>query len=94
MHFEGSQKRMEDGKKMVEKFTELPNIVEGMSILNFEGLLDHKNPTCEQCGSHCYALYRGGKKERMADLFVCKNCSILYTLPSKKKCEFTEVQTQ
>ncbi len=85
---------MEDGKKMVENLTELPNIVQGMSIRNFVGLLDHKNPTCEKCGSHCYALYRGGKKEKMADLFVCKNCNMLYTLPSKKKCEFTEAQTQ
>ncbi len=93
MHFEDSQEKMEDGKKMVEN-TEIPRIVEGMSIRKFVGLLDHKNPTCELCGSHCYALYRGGKKEKMADLFVCKNCNFLYTLPDKKKCEFTEVQPQ
>jgi len=85
---------MEDGKKMVERLTEIPTIEEGMSIRNFVGLLDHKNPTCEECGSHCYALYRGGKKEKMADLYVCKNCNVLYTLPSKKNCEFTEEKPQ
>jgi len=79
---------------MVENFTELANIVEGMSIQNYVGILDHKNPTCERCGNHCYTLYRGGKKEKMVDLFVCKNCNILYSLPNKKKCEFTEVQSQ
>ena len=93
MHFEDSQEKMEDGKKMVEN-TEIPRIVEGMSIQNYVGILDHKNPTCEKCGSHCYTLYRGGKKEKMTDLFVCKNCNILYTIPSKKRCEFTEVQPQ
>ena len=66
-------------------------LVEGMSVKTFEGLLDHKNPICEKCRSRCYALYLGGKKERMGDLFVCKDCNIIYTLPTKKKCEFTEV---
>ena len=72
----------------------LPELTQGMIIKTFNGLLDHKNPKCSQCNYHCYALYRGGKKERMANMFVCKNCNILYTLSSKKKCEFTEVQSQ
>jgi len=63
----------------------LPSIIQGMKVKTFSGILNHKNPTCEQCGSHCYALYRGGKKEKMADLFVCKNCNLLYTLPTTKK---------
>ncbi len=71
----------------------LPNIIQGMKIRTFHGLLDHKNPTCTECSSHCYALYRGGKKEKTA-MFVCKNCSIIYTLSTKTKCEFTEVNPQ
>jgi len=70
---------------------EIPPIIQGMKIKTFQGLLDHKNPKCETCEKPCYALYRGGKKERMADFFVCKHCSILYTLPNKKRCTFTEV---
>ena len=57
----------------------------------FEGRLGHKNPSCEKCGSHTYSLYRGGKKERLVDAFVCKTCSIIYKLPNPKKCEFSEV---
>jgi len=79
---------------MVANFTEIPSVAQGMSIRNYDGLLDHKNPTCEECSTPCYALYRGGKKERMSDLFVCKSCNILYILSRKRKCEFTEAQTQ
>ena len=61
-----------------------------MTIKVFEGRLGHKNPECENCGSHTYALYRGGKKERLDDAFVCKACSIIYKLPNSKKCEFAE----
>jgi len=71
----------------------LPKIVQGMNIRTFQGLLDHKNPQCEECSSHCYALYRGGKKEKMVEMFVCKNCNIIYVLPDKKKCVLTEVET-
>ncbi len=53
----------------------LPHIVHGMKVKTFSGLLNHKNPTCEQCGSHCYALYRGGKKEKMADLLFAKTAT-------------------
>ena len=70
---------------------EIPTIVQGMKIKTFQGLLDHKNPKCETCEKLCYALYRGGKKERIADFFVCKHCSIFYTLPNKKRCTLTEV---
>lgn len=62
-----------------------------MSIRTFPGLLHHKNPKCAECNSHCYALYSGGKKDRLAEMYVCKNCNIIFKLPSKKKCEFTEV---
>ena len=62
-----------------------------MIIKVFEGRLGHKNPSCEKCGRHTYALYRGGKKERLDDTFVCKTCSIIYKLPTPKKCEFSEM---
>ncbi len=62
-----------------------------MTIKVFEGKLDHKNPSCEKCGSHTYALYQGGKKEKLDDAFVCKICSIIYRLPHPKKCEFSRV---
>jgi len=66
-------------------------VASGMTIKVFEGKLGHKNPSCEKCGSHTYALYRGGKKERLDDAFVCKVCSIIYKLPTPKKCDFSEV---
>jgi len=69
----------------------LPEITQGMGIRIFDGLLDHKNPKCRECGSHCFALYRGGRKEKITEMFVCKNCNIIYTLSEKKRCEFTEV---
>ena len=81
---------MEVDPEMVTDNT-LPELIEGMKIRTFQGVLDHKNPTCEECNSHCYALYRGGKKEKMVEMFVCKNCNIIYTLPDKKKCVLTEV---
>jgi len=58
-------------------------------VKEFEGILGHKNPECEKCGNHTYALYQGGKKERMADAFACKRCNIIYKVLSKN-CEFTE----
>jgi len=70
----------------------IPGIIQGMKIRTYKGILDHKNPTCEVCQGNCFALYRGGKKERMQEIFFCKNCSILYELPLKKKCTFTEVK--
>ena len=73
------------------KNSKLAKIVQGMAIRTFDGVLNHKNPVCQECGSHCFALYSGGVKEKMAEMFVCKNCNIIYTLPEKKKCEFTEV---
>jgi len=69
----------------------LPSNVQGMTVKTFSGLLNHKNPNCENCGRHCFSLYQGGKKERLSELYVCKNCNILYALSTKKKCEFTEV---
>jgi len=69
---------------------ELPSIVQGMKVKTFSGLLNHKNPNCENCGSHCFSLYQGGKKERLPELYVCKNCNIIYILPSRKKCEYME----
>ncbi len=62
-----------------------------MIIKVFEGRLGHKNPSCEKCGRHTYSMYRGGKKERLDDTFVCKTCSIIYKLPTPKKCELSEV---
>jgi len=92
MHFEGSQKRMEVDDPMV--ITSSSTLFQGMKMRTFQGLLGHKNPKCEECRGHCYALYRGGKKERMGDMFVCKDCNIIYTLSEKKKCEFTEEKPQ
>ena len=83
---------MEVKSEMVNNNT-FPEIVQGMKIRTFHGLLNHKNPTCTECSSHCYALYRGGKKEKTA-MFVCKNCNVIYTLPDQKKCEFTEEKPQ
>ena len=42
------------------------NIQDGMTVI-FEGKLGHKNPECEKCGNHTYALYQGGKKEKLND---------------------------
>ena len=56
----------------------------------FEGHLEHKNPKCTKCKSHCFALYQGGTKERMDEFFICKKCNILYKLPDEKKCNFME----
>ncbi len=61
------------------------------TMKTFEGMLGHKNPECEKCGSHTYAIYQGGNKEKLADAFVCKVCNIIYKLPTPKKCEFSEV---
>ena len=61
-----------------------------MTIKTFTGLLDHKNPVCPQCGVHCFSLYQGGKKDRVQEIFICKNCKTIYELPENKKCEFTE----
>ena len=58
-----------------------------MTIKVFEGRLSHKNPSCEKCGNHTYSLYQGGKKEKLEDAFVCKTCSIIYKLPTPKKCD-------
>ena len=63
-----------------------------MTTKIFTGLLDHKNPVCTKCGVHCFSLYQGGKKDRVQDLFFCKNCNTIYELPEKKKCEFTEAE--
>ncbi len=71
----------EDDGRMVGQLAE---------IRTFQGMLDHKNPKCESCTGHCYSLYRGGKKERMREMFVCQDCGIIYLLPTKKKCKFTE----
>ena len=62
-----------------------------MIIKVFEGRLGHKNPLCEKCGNHTYALYQGGKKERLDDTFVCKSCNIIYKLPNPKKCNLSEM---
>ena len=70
---------------------EITGIIQGMKVKTFSGILNHKNPTCDNCGRHCFSLYRGGRKERLPETFVCKNCNIIYTLPREKKCEFTEV---
>ena len=72
---------------------EISKIFQGMKIRTFQGLLGHKNPTCMDCSSHCYALYRGGRKDKTS-MYICKNCNIIYTLPDQKKCEFTEEQLQ
>ena len=61
-----------------------------MTTKTFTGLLGHKNPVCTKCGVHCFSLYQGGKKDRVQEVFICKNCKTIYELPEKKKCEFTE----
>ena len=76
---------------MGQKTNEVPckMVAAEVIVKEFEGILGHKNPECEKCGNHTYALYQGGKKERLADAFTCKRCNIIYKLLSKK-CEFTE----
>ena len=61
-----------------------------MTTKTFTGLLDHKNPVCPKCEVHCFSLYQGGKKDKVQEIFICKNCKTIYELPEKKKCEFTE----
>jgi len=72
---------MEDGSKMVDQ---------QMDARPFRGLLDHKNPSCEVCLGRCMSLYSGGKKDRMSEMFLCSSCGIIYVLPPKKRCKFTE----
>ena len=64
---------------------------QSMELRTFSGLLDHKNPSCEVCFGRCMSLYSGGKKDRMSEMFLCNTCEIFYLLPSKKKCNLTEV---
>ena len=71
-------------------FADCPEIKQGMQVMEFDGVLDHKNPKCNECGNHCFSLYSGGRKEKLTEMYVCKNCKIIYTLPQEKKCEFTE----
>ena len=69
---------------------DLTEISQGMKVKSFDGLLHHKNPICNECGSHCFSLYSGGKKEPVTELYVCRNCKIIFTMPFEKKCEFTK----
>ena len=73
---------MECGRKMVGQ---------KMETKTFMGVLDHKNPNCEVCFGHTMSLYRGGKKDRMTETYLCTNCGVIYVLPDKKKCKFTEL---
>jgi len=61
-----------------------------MVTKTFTGLLDHKNPICPDCKIRCFSLYQGGKKDKVQEMFICKNCQTIYELPEKKKCEYTE----
>jgi len=65
-------------------------LTEGVAIRTFDGLLKHKNPICPKCNRNCFSLYSGGVKEKLGELFICRFCKTIYTLPLKKKCEFTE----
>jgi|TARA_B110000881_G_C18196086_1_gene327201 hypothetical protein len=62
-----------------------------LKTIVFEGILEHKNPKCSKCQSHCFALYQGGAKERLEEVYICKKCNILYSLPGEKKCDLMEV---
>jgi len=73
---------MESGRKMVSQ---------QMETKTFQGLLDHKNPNCEVCFGHTMSIYSGGRKDRMPGMYLCNKCGVIYVLPSKKKCKFTEV---
>ena len=64
-----------------------------MNVRIFEGELTHQNPICAKCSNHCYTLYAGGRKDRVEDMYFCKRCKIIYKVPSKKKCKYTEVPT-
>ena len=62
-----------------------------LKTIVFEGILEHKNPKCSKCQRHCFALYQGGAKERLEEVYICKKCNILYSLPGEKKCDLMEV---
>lgn len=64
-----------------------------MSVRIFDGELVHQNPNCTRCGSRCYTLYSGGRKDKVDGLYFCKKCKIIYKLPPKKKCKYSEVNT-
>ena len=64
------------------------------TIVVFEGVLEHKNPRCSKCDSQCFALYQGGRKERVEEFFTCKKCNILYKMPLEKKCDLMEEKIQ
>jgi len=66
-------------------------MVASNTVVIFEGILEHKNPKCPKCESHCFALYQGGKKERMEEFFTCKKCNILYKMPLEKRCDLMEM---
>ena len=65
-----------------------------LKTIVFDGILEHKNPKCSKCQGYCFALYQGGRKERVEEFFSCKKCNILYTMPSEKRCEFMEDNSQ
>ena len=62
-----------------------------MKTVVFEGILEHKNPKCSKCQSHCFSLYQGGIKQLLKETYICKKCNILYTLPDEKKCDYIGV---
>ena len=65
-----------------------------MTAKIFTGILEHKNPVCPKCRIQCFSLYQGGKKDRVHEMFICKNCKTIYELPEKKRCEFTEEELE
>ena len=65
-------------------------IASKLKTIVFEGILEHKNPKCSKCQSHCFSLYQGGTKERLEEVYICKKCNILYSLPDEKKCDLME----
>ena len=70
-------------KKTVQTRTDL-------KVRIYDGILTHKNPTCNQCGKVSNSLYVGGRKDRISNIFICEICSILYTLPQKPKCDIVK----
>ena len=83
-----------DAKKSANNQPHRKGIGGGVAMTTkiFQGLLAHKNPTCEICGVTCFSVYNGGTKDRIKDLFFCRKCKIMYQLPEKKICEFTEAK--
>jgi len=56
-----------------------------MKVRVYSGPLTPQHPLCTSCGIKTYAMYFGGRKDKISNLFYCKRCNTLYKLPNRKR---------